>query len=344
MKQKQDIINVLSLVAHGTNLRQALEKTAKAKTGGLIVISEKARKIAEGGFKIDCKFTAQKLAELSKMDGAIIIDSKLKKILYANTLLIPDSKIKSKETGTRHKAAERTAKQLGTIVIAVSEKSSVITVYFGNDSHGLSSIADLLDRARESIQTLERQRKDINKTLVRFNALEPFSLITLEDIAILIQKIELFSRNANPLLDYITELGIHGISLDFRYKETSRGLENELVLLKKDYGRYVDMGKIIKKVELLKQIEINQIIKIIKGLVKTDITLTSTLTPKGYRLLSKLPLTVEDVNKLIRKFGNLKLVCNAKLEQLINVKGIGEKKARLVKDFLIKLADKEMKR
>ena len=158
IEEKKSIVDVLKFVSPGTAMRTALDDILHAGLGALIVFEKEGLlNIVDGGFRINCRFSPQKLVELAKMDGAMIISEDLKRILYANTLLSPNVKIPTKETGTRHKAAERTAKQFQTVVIAVSERRNKITLYYGDESFYLEETSEILRRAAETLQILEKQ-------------------------------------------------------------------------------------------------------------------------------------------------------------------------------------------
>ena len=111
MRQNSEdtMVDILKMIAPGTEIRLGLENILKSKTGALIVIgdSKEVLDIVDGGFFINVDYTASRLYELAKMDGAIVLSSDLKKILYANAQLIPSYLIPTKETGTRHRTAER---------------------------------------------------------------------------------------------------------------------------------------------------------------------------------------------------------------------------------------------
>ena len=107
---------ILKLIAPGTPIRNGLENILKAKTGALIAVggdNKDVLDLVDGGFKIDVEYSSSKLYELAKMDGAIVLSSDFKRILYANAQLIPSSDIPTSETGTRHRTAERTAPPSG---------------------------------------------------------------------------------------------------------------------------------------------------------------------------------------------------------------------------------------
>ena len=133
-KEDSEKESILKLIAPGTKIREGVENILKAKTGALIVIgdSKEVLDIVDGGFRIDVDYSPSKLYELAKMDGAIVLSTDLKKILWANTQLIPSSSVATSETGTRHRTAERTAKQTGELVISVSQRRNIITLFKGN--------------------------------------------------------------------------------------------------------------------------------------------------------------------------------------------------------------------
>ncbi|MFH1501400.1 MAG: DNA integrity scanning diadenylate cyclase DisA [archaeon] len=335
--EEYSLADVLKLFSYGSDLREALVRISKSNRGALIVLSENAREIADGGFAINSRFTLNRLAELAKLDGAIIVDSKLKKILYANALLIPDSKIKSDETGTRHKAAERTARQLGVIVICVSEKSSIINVYYGNKRYVLNDLSELLYKAREVIENLEGQRTELDMYLKKFDLLEVSALVTVPDLALIINRLILFFRDCEVCSIYIAELGRYGETLKARYNLVTSGLKEELNNIQKDYNKYLRTDDIVKKIKSLKTPTIEQSVKIINGYFANSAQNENSnyLVPFGYRLLSKIQLTRGEVENLITHFREIKRILYASADDLSKIEGLDEKKAKLIKGFLV---------
>ena len=178
-KKDMSMLDVLKIVSPGTAIRTALDDILRSRMGALIVVDKEGLSgIVEGGFRVNCRFSAQRLVELAKMDGAIVLSNDLKKILYANTLLTPSAKILTKETGTRHKAAERTAKQFGTIVVAVSERKNKITLFFKEDGYFLEKTSEILRRAAETLQILEKQKDIFNDLISHLNVLEMTNVTT----------------------------------------------------------------------------------------------------------------------------------------------------------------------
>jgi diadenylate cyclase len=186
---KEELFNILKLVAPGTNLRTGINSIVQAGKGALIVVeNENLLPILDGGFRVNCRFTPQRLVELSKMDGAIVLSKDLKKISHANVLLTPDSAIKTHETGTRHKAAERTAKQIGSIVVAVSERRHEIALFYKNARHIVKYTAELLRKANEQMQMLEKHRELFDSNLEKLNRSEMRNTLNLSHAVSVIQK------------------------------------------------------------------------------------------------------------------------------------------------------------
>ena len=205
---EEEFYNILKTIAPGTNLRAALDGTLKAEKGALIAVENSAlHPLLDGGFKINAKFTPQRFIELTKMDGAIILSKDMKKINFANTMLAPDSKIKTVETGTRHKAAERTAKQTGTLVIAISERKKEITLYYKNKRHTLIGSEQLLRKANEHIQLLEKQRELFDRLIEKLTRLELKNYPSLNQALGVIQKGTIILKISSDLQKYIIELG-----------------------------------------------------------------------------------------------------------------------------------------
>ena len=192
-------LQTLKLISPGTELRLGIDHVLKAKTGGLIVIAdnEDVMKIVDGGFNINAEYTPAYLYELAKMDGAIVLSGDIKKILYANAQLIPDYSIVTKETGTRHRTAERVAKQTGGIVIAISQRRNVITVYQGDKKYVVEDISKIFTKANQALQTLEKYKSVLDQAIISLNALEFKDLVTLYDVVLVVQKIEMVMRVKN---------------------------------------------------------------------------------------------------------------------------------------------------
>ena len=202
---QEEFFNVLKFVAPGTNLRNALDNSLKTGKGALIVVdNEKLEPIIDGGFRVNCRFTPQRLTELTKMDGAIILSKDLKKITHANILLAPDTKIKTSETGTRHKAAERTAKQIGTLVIAISERKHEINIFYKNIKYHLKHTDDILRKTNEQIQLLSKHRDAFDIQIEKLNKMELRNYVTPIQVIAVIQKGRIIQKLARDILSNIS--------------------------------------------------------------------------------------------------------------------------------------------
>lgn len=302
-KELDELFEIIKLVTPGTKLRTAIDDIARAGLGALIVIgdSPEVLKITNGGFKIDCKFTPQQLVELSKMDGAIVLSDDLKKIVYCNTLLVPDPSIESNETGTRHKAAERTAKQTSRPVIAISERRKTVSLYYKNTKYTLRNTEELLSKAVETLRMLEKHKEILNEALVNLNILEFTGLVGLPDVIACIQRIEIISRITETTKKYIIELGTEGHLVKMLLREIIKGLEREEELLLKDYSLNWEFTK-----TALSALSIDEIMEpdnIVRTLLYSNIS--DTVKPKGYRILSKISISHESRESLVKQMGSL---------------------------------------
>ncbi len=327
---------IYNLFSYGSLLRNAVEKITRSGRGALIVFCNKENykkilKICKGGFKINKELSEELLAELAKMDGAIIVNDN--KIVYANVFLAPNPKISSTETGIRHQTAERVAKQFNAIVLAVSEKTKMATVYYKDKKIRLSYISDLLIKAREIFAVLDRQRIIFERLIKNLNTAEILEMVNIKDIAEIFQRKKIIDYIASTLKIYLAELGSEGRVIDFQFKEIETFVEKEIEYIKMDYKDEINFEKIegeLEKIEYDRLLDKEEVYKIFENYKKTDI-----LTPLGYRILSSIPvLEEEDVRNLINHFKNLKNILLASEKDLTEVKGIGEKKSRKIKEYL----------
>ncbi|UZE94068.1 MAG: DNA integrity scanning protein DisA [Candidatus Pacearchaeota archaeon] len=328
-----ELFEIVKLVRPGTKLRTAIDDMVKASMGSLIVVgdSQEVLKTTNGGFKIDCKFTPQKLVELSKMDGAIILSDDLKKIVYCNTLLVPDHNIETHETGTRHKAAERTAKQTSRPVIAVSERRKTINLYYKNTKYALRNTERVLSKTVETLRMLEKHREILNELLVNLNVLEFANFESLRDIISCIQKMEIISRIAETIKKYLIELGNEGNLVEILLKEVIKGVDKEKNLLLMDYSRNWEFTKTaLATLNFNEVLESENIIRVLLYSSPSD-----PVMPIGYRLLSKVSVSQESKDTLIGYFKNFPSILNTiETEPDKITRVIGEKDAnKLIKEL-----------
>lgn len=338
---------LLQLVAPGTPFRDGLENVLRAKTGGLLVVGydDDIAEVIDGGFFIDCEFSPNYLYELAKMDGAIILSADLKRILYANTQLIPSSHIPSIETGIRHRTAERFAKQTGKLVVSISQRRNIITLYQGNLRYSLKEIGVILTKANQAIRTLERYRTVLGQGFTNLSAMEFEEIATLPEVVHVIQRYELLQRIRNEIISYVHELGTEGRLIRMQMEELVNGVDLEGHYLIKDYVRENLLEKVSEvKLQLSKLsneelLDTNVIIKLL-GYPHHAASLEETIASRGYRILAKIPrLPVTIMNKLVDRFDKISAILMATPEDLDEVEGIGEVRAKTIKNGLRRLQD-----
>ncbi len=335
---EEEFSNILKLVAPGTNLRSALDGTLKAHKGALIAIeNELVPSLIDGGFKLNTKFTPQKLIELTKMDGAIVLSKDIKKINYANVLLTPDSRIPTQETGTRHKAAERTAKQANTLAIAISERKHEINLFYKNRKYPLIQTDELLRKANEHIQLLEKQRELFDNNKEKLNLLELRNYPSLNQAVQVIQKGYLIQKIAENLKRYAIELGKEGTLLKIRLRELVKDVEEETDLIIKDYTLFnFKRSKMLFEDLQYDEILDNDHLLEILGYNKS---MPAVPTIKGWRILSKTSLHESEIAQVINEAGSLGKSLHSSIEFYRKI--LGEEKAYLLKEELnrIKLSN-----
>ncbi|WP_257351146.1 DNA integrity scanning diadenylate cyclase DisA [Pseudalkalibacillus decolorationis] len=340
------VSKMLQFIAPGTPLRDGVDNVLRAKTGGLIVVgfNEKVQKIVDGGFTINCRFSPAYLYELAKMDGAIILNDEGARILYANTQLIPDTAIPSKETGIRHRTAERVAKQTGNLVISISQRRNVITLYQGNIRYSLQDIGVILTKANQALQTLEKYKSVLDQSITDLGALEFEELVTFQEVSQVIHRIEMVLRIRNEIIKYVNELGSEGRLISMQMEELVSNIEEEAALIVKDYAKdpKVDPTRMmleLKKLTSEELLEENAIVRLLGYLPSANIY-EETIKPRGYRILNKIPrLPSLIIGNLVKHFNHLQHTLKASIEELDEVEGIGEIRARKIKEGLKRIQE-----
>lgn len=344
VEKDKDLKNILKIMGPGTQLREGLENILKAKTGGLLALgdSEEILKLVDGGFTINADYTPSYVYELAKMDGAIVISSDIKKILYANAQLVPDSSIPTFETGTRHRTAHRVARQTGCIVIAISQRRNMITVYKGDIKYVLRDSSVILGRANQAIQTLEKYVAVLERVISNLNLLEFQDLVTLFDVVTAIQRTEMVMRIVSEIERYINELGNEGRLISMQLNELIKSVEQDGIMLIKDYCKAgLSEDDIYKSIQVLTSEELLDLDMISKLMGYSGVPLIDTLiSPRGYRILNKVPRIPSSViENLVKEFKELKAVMEASYEQLDKVEGIGEARAKAIKNGLRRIKE-----
>lgn len=342
---EQNLMKILRFIAPGTPIREGIENVLRSKTGGLIVVgyNEKVKQIVDGGFFINTPFSPAHLYELAKMDGAIVLSDTGNKIVMANAQLMPDPKIPSSETGMRHRTAERVAKQTGKLVIAISQRRNVITLYFGEYHYALRDIGVILTKANQAIQTLEKYKTVLEQSILNLSVLELEDLVTLEEVIQVLHRIEMVLRIKNEIHTYVNELGAEGQLIRLQMTELISGIEEQAALLIKDYSfnEIQDPMSIVKELQKLSNSELldDGILLRLLGFSHQK-SLDDGITSRGFRLLHRIPkLPSIVIENLVSSFKNLKQILNASVEELDDVDGIGEVRAKKIKEGLKRLHD-----
>lgn len=300
-----------------------------------MVNSQKLKNACSGGFRIDHVLTEEKLAELAKLDGAILVDDNFKKILYANVLVAPDTnKISSDETGTRHQTAERTAKQFETLTLAVSEKTKIATIYYKNKKLKLSTLNELFTKTGDALKILEKHEEIFQELIKKFDVSEILELVTMDDIVLIFQRKKIIDFVSDIVSMYLAELGKEGKLIDLQLKEGMNFINREINLMVKDYGEYLDFDVILEDLEKLQYDDVLDkeiLFKIFLNRKKND----EQLVPKGYRTLRNIPiLSEENISQIVAEFNSLKKLMLVDSEELKKI--LGERKAKSVKEYLLK--------
>ncbi len=323
-KREYDLLDILKLTSFGTPLRAAIEKISYMDTGALIVVAnEEVLKIIRGGFSIDCKFTSNRLAELAKMDGAIILNNSMSRILYAGTLIAPDSSMKTIETGSRHQAAERAAKQTGQLCIAVSQRTGLITIYYGNIRYQLKKLEDLLSRIRSTLNNMTKYRKMVDDLILKLNVLEIVGVVEVYDVILLMQRLEIISRISEDAIQELTEIGKEAGLFDMEFKELTKDLEKELLLIIRDYKNKVSAKAIRKYLSNFSFDSLLELNNIARSMGYDS--LHEKVVPKGYRFLSKIKsLSPQKIEIITKKF-RLKELFDLDVDQFSEILGLDKK-------------------
>jgi diadenylate cyclase len=336
----------LANIAPGTSLRDGLERILRGRTGALMVLgSDKTvDSISTGGFFLDVPFSATGLRELAKMDGAIVLDTDASRILHAAVHLMPDPSIYSGETGTRHRTADRVARQTGFPVISVSQSMQIIAVYVGGIRYVLEDSGQILSRANQALATLERYKLRLDEVSSTLSALEIEDLVTTRDVAVVAQRLEMVTRIAREIEDYVLELGTDGRLLSLQLDELVTGVDNERELVVRDYQptrRKRTPEAALGELEALSPTDLVDIAAVARTLgLGASEHLDGAVTPRGYRLLAKVPrLPGTVVDRLVEHFGSLQKLLSASIDDLQAVDGVGELRARSVREGLSRLAE-----
>ena len=340
--------STLAAVAPGQALRDGLERILRGRTGALIVLGhdDTVEAMSSGGFVLDVEFSATRLRELAKMDGAIIVDREISRILRAGVQLLPDPTIETSESGTRHRTAERVAKQTGYPVVSVSASMRIVALYVGGLRQVVEDSDTILSRANQALATLERYKSRLDEVSGTLSALEIEDLVTVRDVSAVVQRLEMVRRIAEEIAGYVIELGSDGRLLSLQLDELTGGIAADRELVIRDYldSARPDRGEnavqdALAELDSTELLDLAHIARVL-GLPGGGDTLDAAAGPRGYRLLSKVPrLPAAIVDRLVGHFGGLQKLLAAGIDELMAVDGVGEQRARAVREGLSRLAE-----
>jgi diadenylate cyclase len=334
-----DLANALDLVAPGTELREAIENIIRAHNGALIVVAhpEKLERlgIISGGMKIELEFAPMRLYELAKMDGAIVVSPNVTIIHYANAQLNPDPALESQETGMRHLTAHRTAQQTGDLVITVSERRRVVSLYQGPyGPHILEDIGVALSKANSALATLEKFTRRLRDEARMLTVHEYDGAVTLREVVAAIITFEYSVRIAEEIEAYVRELGSEGRLVEMQLEQAFHKVPEQYEALLRDYVEEgVDYREVRKKLRNLSPEQLSDTVEITQLLGYGSVGQTEDfyIKPRGYRQLVRVPRLPRKVaESLIREFGSLDGLLEATEEELDEVEGVGQARARAI--------------
>src|SRR5438128_1071464 len=346
-RQEPRLVKALEMVAPGSALREGLDHILHARTGALICIgdNDELSFLYSGGVRIDVDYTPALLYQLAKMDGAIILSSNATKISWANVQLMPDPTILSLETGTRHRTAERVSKQTGALVIAISQRRDVVSLYVEGSKYILEEIPIVLAKANQALATLEKYRSRLEQVSTRLTALEFEGGATLYDVLTVLQRSELVTRMAVEIERYIVELGTEGRLIEMQLEETTVGTTAEKAALVRDYLFSYSDAAFAAGLEEIGRLPHQDLLDFgrlaeLFGFDRKLNTLDYPVSPRGYRVLGRIPrLPRLAVSHIVMEFGGLEELLAATDAELETVEGVGELRAKDIREGLRRLQE-----
>src|SRR5512132_323004 len=341
------LLDALERIAPGTDMRAGIEDIIRSHEGALIVIGEPEELsfLYSGGMRLDLEFTAQHLYELAKMDGAIIVNPTLTKIAYANVQLMPDPTIPSDETGTRHRTAERVAKQTGALVLSISQQRSTISVYVGQARYQLDPVPEVLAKTNQALATLETYRQRLDQVLTRLTALEFQNSVVLDDVLVVLQRAEMTTRMAAEIERDCIELGAEARLIQMQLHELVGEVPAERSLVVHDYhadgpGPRAELAlEGLHALPYRRLLESERLAELLA--YPRDVNpLDHSVSPRGFRILAHIPRLPENVvKKVVAKLGDLESIVRASQRDLEAITGVGAVRAREIREGLRRLQE-----
>lgn len=346
-RQDPRLLRALDLVAPGTPLREGIDNIVHAQTGGLIVIADadEVSYLFSGGIRLDIDYSPALLYQLAKMDGAIVLAPETNRILSANVQLMPDPTILSMETGTRHRTAERVSKQTKALVIAVSQRRDVVSIYKGGIKYILEDISTVLAKANQVLAALEKYRDRLDQVSARLTRLEFTGGAVLSDVLTVLQRSELVIRMTAEVERRIIELGAEGRLIEMQLEELMVGVISERAGLVRDYMVSASEPEIEQALADLGHLDHQEVLDFARlaellGYDADANTSDLPVTPRGFRALSRVPRLPRLVaQKVVDHFGDLDAILAASDDDLEAVEGVGDARALEIRDGLRRLQE-----
>jgi diadenylate cyclase len=346
-RQEPRLVKALEMVAPGTPLREGIDNIVHARTGGLIVVGDPddLSFLFSGGIKLDVDYTPQLLYQVAKMDGAIVLNVSATKICWANVQLTPDPTILSLETGTRHRTAERVSKQVDALVVAISERRDVVSLYVDGAKYILEDIPNVLAKANQALATLDKYRSRLDQVSTRLTALEFEGGATLHDVLTVLQRAELVTRMAVEIERHIVELGTEGRLIEMQLDEVMVGVAADKGSLVHDYLAEHSQESFASAIDQLARLPHQDLLDFgrlaeLLGYDRKLNTLDYPVAPRGYRILGRIPrLPRLLVDQIVREFGGLDELLAATDGELETVDGVGEIRAKDIREGLRRLQE-----
>lgn len=335
-------LTYLALLAPGTPLRAGFERILRGRTGALVVLGDTPQvfELCSGGFVLDVPYTPTALRELSKMDGGIVMTSDLTRIVRAGVQFVPDPQLETVETGTRHRTADRMSRQCLLPVATVSASMSTIALFIDGVRRPLESSEQILTRANQAVQTMERYRERLWQLTGRLSALEVEDQVTIKDLALVAQRLEMIRRLQTELSEYVVELGTDGRLLNLQLHELGGGLDELRELLELDYRSGEEPGFALAPLAELSTARLLEPLDVARAIGYANQHLDTKISARGFRQLAQINrLPTAYTSRLIDHFGNLQGVFAASTVELQEVEGVGESRARIIREGLTRLAE-----
>jgi diadenylate cyclase len=346
-RKNPELLNAIAKIAPGTGLREAVDDVIRSHEGALIVVGDpnELSFLYSGGIRLDAPFRPQLLYELAKMDGAIIVDETIKRLAWANVQLMPDPTIPSNETGTRHRTAERVAKQTGALVVSVSQQRETVTIFVGPARYQLDPVADVLAKTNQALGTLDTYRQRLEQVLTRLTALEFQNAVVLDDVLVVLQRAETTSRMAQRLTRDCVELGSEGRMIRLQLEELVGDVPGERDAIVRDYAvlgagdEATDALAELAALSYQELLEFGRLAEVL-GYDRGINPLDQTVVARGYRTLIHIPRLPEPlVRRVVSNLGSLEAVVRASQRELESVEGVGTVRAREIREGLRRLQE-----